>query len=381
MDRTKWEYKKLGEVCTVVSGSTPKTQIENYWNGIHYWITPAELDGSAYVSKSERLITDLAIEKTNLTLMPVGTVLLSSRAPIGKVAITTVPMFCNQGFKNLICSDSVHNKYLYWFLKGKTVYLNTLGRGATFKEISKTIVENIKIPIYPFEEQQRIAAELDCLNEMIALKQEQLKELDKLAQAIFYEMFGDGYVQKSLGEFCEVGTGSTPNRKKERIYYGGNIHWVKTTEVQNNDIFNTEETITEIALEQTNCKIYPIGTILMAMYGQGKTRGQVARLMIEAATNQACAAIVPNEKECERDFLYENLLLSYEKIRGMARGGNQANLNLQLVKSIQVPLPPLPLQQQFAEKISAIEAQKELVRKSMAEAQALLDYTMDKYFG
>ena len=139
MDRSKWEYKKLGEVCTVVSGSTPKTQIEDYWNGNHFWITPAELDGSTYVTKSDRLLTDLAIEKTNLTLMPAGTVLLSSRAPIGKVAITTVPMYCNQGFKNFICSPAVHNKYLYWFLKGKTDYLNSLGRGATFKEISTLV--------------------------------------------------------------------------------------------------------------------------------------------------------------------------------------------------------------------------------------------------
>ena len=139
---------KLGDICEIVSGSTPKTNIEEYWDGDIKWITPAELNDETYIiTDSVRKITELGVKKTGLTPFPKGTVILSSRAPIGKVAIAGCEMYCNQGFKNLICSEKIDNRYLYWFLKGNTEFLQSLGRGATFKEISKTIVANIEINI------------------------------------------------------------------------------------------------------------------------------------------------------------------------------------------------------------------------------------------
>lgn len=212
--RKGWEYKKLGEVCEVVTGTTPKTNIPEYWGKGHYWVTPAELnDTTVYIDKTERQITDEALSKTKLRLLPVGTVLLSSRAPIGKVAIANAEMYCNQGFKNCICSEAIYNKYLFYFLRLKKDYLNSLGRGATFKEISKSIVESIKIPLPPKSTQLAIVSELDKINELIRLKKEQLKDFDNLAQSLFYEMFGDpvenekGWEVKKLGEICEIFAG------------------------------------------------------------------------------------------------------------------------------------------------------------------------------
>ena len=209
--RKGWEYKKLGEVCEVVTGTTPKTNIPEYWGKGHYWVTPAELnDTTVYIDKTERQITDEALSKTKLRLLPVGTVLLSSRAPIGKVAIANAEMYCNQGFKNCICSEAIYNKYLFYFLRLKKDYLNSLGRGATFKEISKSIVESIKIPLPPQSTQLAIVSELDKINELIRLKKEQLKDFDNLAQSLFYEMFGDpvenekGWEVKKLGELLKV---------------------------------------------------------------------------------------------------------------------------------------------------------------------------------
>ena len=148
-----WEIKKLCEVCDVVGGSTPKTSEESYWGGEHYWISPAELDGSKYVYSTSRTITEAGIKSAHLQMLPVGTVLLSSRAPIGKVAITKVPMYCNQGFKNLVCKNEVLNEFVYWFLLHNTEYLNSLGTGATFKEISKKVVEQVSIPVPSIAEQ------------------------------------------------------------------------------------------------------------------------------------------------------------------------------------------------------------------------------------
>ena len=152
-----WDYKKLDEVAEIVGGATPKTQIEEYWVGNNFWVTPAELHKEHYKGATERTISDEAVRKTNITLLPVGTVLLSSRAPIGKVAITTVPMYCNQGFKNLICSERLNNEYAFQVLYSKTEYLNSLGTGATFKEISKKTTEAIKIAVPPIKLQQQFA--------------------------------------------------------------------------------------------------------------------------------------------------------------------------------------------------------------------------------
>ena len=202
---------KLGDICEIVSGSTPKTDIEEYWNGDIKWITPAELDDESYiVSDTSRKITELAVKKTGLSSLPEGTVILSSRAPIGKVAIAGCEMYCNQGFKNLICSEKIYNRYLFWFLKGNTEYLNSLGRGATFKEISKKIVSDIEINVPEMNQQKKAVLNIEQLSKIIGLRKSEIDKLDALIRARFVEMFG-GPVRNSkylpvlpMNEVCEI---------------------------------------------------------------------------------------------------------------------------------------------------------------------------------
>lgn len=183
---------KLGDICEIVSGSTPKTSIAEYWDGDVKWITPAELSDDTYIiMDSVRKITKLAVEKTGLRSIPKGTVILSSRAPIGKVAIAGCELYCNQGFKNLICSDVINNKYLYWFLRGNTIFLNSLGRGATFKEISKSIVSEIEINIPSIMQQKKVVENLEKLNGIISIRKQELQLLDQLVRGRFVELFGD----------------------------------------------------------------------------------------------------------------------------------------------------------------------------------------------
>lgn len=149
----------IKEIGTVVGGATPKTDHDEYWGGSHRWITPAELDAdSGYIYDSVRKLTKAGVESCSLQEMPVGTVFLSSRAPIGKVAIAGNTFYCNQGFKNIICKEDITPRYLYTVLLLNVEYLNSLGRGATFKEISKGIVENIRIPVPAMELQKQFAA-------------------------------------------------------------------------------------------------------------------------------------------------------------------------------------------------------------------------------
>lgn len=183
---------KLGEICEIVTGSTPKSSNPNYWNGEYKWITPAEIsDDDFIVFDTQRKITKLGIEETGLKSFPTGTVLLSSRAPIGKVAISGCEMYCNQGFKNFICSNKINNEYLYYFFKARKNYLNILGRGATFKEISKSIVSDIEIFLPTYDIQRKQVKVLKKIDKLIYTRKEQLIEFEYLVKSRFNEMFGD----------------------------------------------------------------------------------------------------------------------------------------------------------------------------------------------
>ncbi len=363
MNKQNWTYKKLGEVATVVGGSTPKSNIEEYWGGTHYWVTPADLDGNKYQGATPRTITDLAVQKTNLQLLPIGTVLLSSRAPIGKVAITTVPMYCNQGFKNIVCSHLLINEFVYWYLLGKVDYLNSLGRGATFKEISKRATEQIPIPVPPIGEQERIVAELDLLSGIIEKKKEQLKAYDQLAQSIFHNMFSKEQAIKHEWRECCIGDiykfqygkgNRIPEDKGDYLCYGSN------GVVGHHVTYNSE-----------NAPIIGhIGAYAgIVNWGAGK----------HYVTYNGVICILKDVSNNPTYGFY--LLKSQDYLSAAKRGGAQPFVSYDLLEAPTIFLPPLSLQQEFAEKVEAIEQQKALVQQSIEETQTMFDCTMDKYFG
>lgn len=173
-----WQTKKLGDVALIVGGSTPSTREETNWNGNLNWVTPAELNGTLYYGETQRKIT---IEGARgLELLPVGTVLLSSRAPIGKLAITTVPMYCNQGFKNVVCGESINNIYVYYYLLATIENVKALGVGATFKEVSKRAVENYHILVPPIDLQRQFAEKIDNIERQKELITKSIKETEDL---------------------------------------------------------------------------------------------------------------------------------------------------------------------------------------------------------
>ena len=156
-DKQWSEYPCISKITQIVLGSTPNSKEPSYWDGDIRWITPAEMtDQSYYIFDTVRHITDEGRKAANLTALPEGTVLFSTRAPIGKVAIVGKEMCCNQGFKNFICSEKLNNVFLYYTLKLKRDYLCSLGTGTTFKELSKRTVESLKIAVPPIELQNHI---------------------------------------------------------------------------------------------------------------------------------------------------------------------------------------------------------------------------------
>ena len=260
--------------------------------------------------------------------------------------------------------------YVVRFLKSKPGLdqiafrsIGTVRNNLKFKALCQM---TIKLP--SLEEQQSRLSNLRSIQNQIDRANRQLAALDSLVKSRFVEMFGDpaGVTAKqrlvSIGSFTDVQTGATPLRKEPK-YYGGSIPWVKTGEVARNFANGVEESITDIAIRETNCKVFPAGTILVAMYGQGDTRGKAAILPFEAATNQACAAIVPSPSHDE-SFLNAQLQLLYEKMRARSLGGNQKNLSLGIIKSMKVLLPSMEAQNEFADFVAQVDKSRFLHQAS-----------------
>ncbi|WP_173270605.1 restriction endonuclease subunit S [Streptococcus sp. 202] len=350
---------KLGEICEIVTGSTPKSSNPNYWNGEYKWITPAEIsDDDFIVFDTQRKITKLGIEETGLKSFPTGTVLLSSRAPIGKVAISGCEMYCNQGFKNFICSNKINNEYLYYFFKARKNYLNILGRGATFKEISKSIVSDIEIFLPTYDIQRKQVKVLKKIDKLIYTRKEQLIEFEYLVKSRFNEMFGDpvlnemGWDKHALKEFGIWKSGGTPKRNEEE-FFRGNIPWITSGELEHKYIEDSFEKITEKAIECSSAKIIEKGSLLLGMYDTAGLKSSINTKVISC--NQAIAFAKLDDKITNTIYVYYVIQNLRSMLLNQQRGVRQKNFNLSMIKNISIPLPPLALQNEFADFVAQVD--------------------------
>ena len=376
---------KLGDVCTIVSGSTPSTSVAEYWDGDIKWITPAELnEESFYITDSVRHITEQGKNKTGLTYLPIGTVILSSRAPIGKTAIAGCEMCCNQGFKNLICTDKIYNEYLYFFLKGKTEYLNSLGRGATFKELSKSIVENIEIPLPKYTVQKQIAQRMREIEYILSLRKQQLSKLDELVKSRFIEMFGDYDLSRPQASWIpikEIGSvvgGATPKTDRDE-YWGGTYRWITPAELDADSgyIYDSVRKLTKAGVDSCSLQEIPIGTVILS------SRAPIGKVAIAGNTfycNQGFKNII-----CKADitprYLYTVLLLNVDYLNSLGRGATFKEISKGIVENIRIPVPSLELQEQFSAFVEQIDKSKFEIQKSLEKLETLKKALMQKYFG
>jgi len=281
--------------------------------------------------------------------------------------------------------NSLSVVYLYSFLNFYIEILRKESIGGVIKYIKLGNLTEAKIPLPPLATQKHIAAVLDKCTEVIAKHKRMLEKYDTLVKSQFVEMFGaphhnEKYPYLPVKEFTKVISGGTPNRDNSEYWNGGIIPWVKTTELQNNILSAVEEKITQKGLDESSSKLVPAGTVLVAMYGQGKTRGMTAFLNIEACTNQACACILPSDK-INQAFLWQYFILSYNELRNLAKGGNQQNLNGDIIKNFPVLMPPRDLQDKYVSFVQAVDAQKAKAQKSLGKAETLYKALMQEYFG
>ncbi len=214
-------------------------------------------------------------------------------------------------------------------------------------------------------------------------------EIKQRIEQIRHGEVPDGYKKSKLGiipeqwhiqqlqEIASISSGSTPNRSKNE-YWNGDIPWVTTSELSLGYVSKTNEAITAKAMVETRLKIYSPDTLLMAMYGQGKTRGTVAKLNIRATINQACAAIVLSKGD--PDYIFYVLQNAYEKIRKISNSGNQENLNAEIIKTYSIFFPSIDEQQKIAEILSTQDKVIELYEKKIEQLQLLKKVCLQKMF-
>ncbi|MDD2541054.1 MAG: restriction endonuclease subunit S [Desulfuromonadaceae bacterium] len=383
---------KLGSLGNIVSGGTPDTQNPEYWDGGVLWVTPAEISQSTIIiNDTARKISLAGLSSSGARLFPEGTVILSSRAPIGKVAIAGKEMCCNQGFKNIICSDSLFNKYLFYYLRSRTEYLNSLGRGATFKELSKSIVENIEIPLPPIDTQRKIAAILDKAQELIDLRKAQIEKLDDFLRSVFLDMFGDpvtnpkGWEVDRLDNVAEIVSGVAKGRKlvnQQTVF----VPYMRVANVQDGHLVLDE--IKQIEVLPSDVTKYALldGDLLATEGGDPDKLGR-------------CAIWEGQIKECIHQNHIFRIRLQTNKVmpeyvsflmgskhgkKYFLRSSKQttgiASINSTQLKSFPAFLPPLPLQQQFAAIVEKTEQQKTLMQQSLTEMENNFNSLMQRAF-
>ena len=217
----EWDVRMIQDVAEVVSGATPKTKVAEYWDGNIAWITPKDLSNHTerYIYRGDRMITDEGLKNSSAKLLPKGSVLFSSRAPIGYTAIAAQELCTNQGFKSMICNQQIlDNNFMFYMMNYKKNEIENIAGGSTFKEVSGKTVKEFKIPIPPLDEQKAIAKVLSDLAEKIETNNKINKKLEEMAQAIFKQWFvdfefpnEDGKPYKSSGgEMVESELGMIP---------------------------------------------------------------------------------------------------------------------------------------------------------------------------
>ena len=352
----------LAEVCTIVGGGTPRRSNPAYFGGTIPWATPTDVTAldSLSIERTKETITEVALRASSARLVPAGTVLMTSRATIGYTAIATVPMATNQGFANLTCTKRIMPEYLAFWLRDQRERLIQLAGGTTFRELPKSTLKKILIPLPSLDEQGRIVGILNRAAKIERLRARAAERLREFIPALFVRMFGDpvenpmGWEIRALGNVCTIVGGGTP-RRNNSAYFGGPIPWATPTDVtalSGFTIENTRETLTETGLRESSARLVPAGAVLLTSRA---TIGFTAIAAAPMTTNQGFANLTCGER-LRPEYLAFWLRLRREDLIRLAGGTTFKEVSKSTIKKMHAPLPPLDRQRRFAEIVSKVQA-------------------------
>lgn len=378
-----WKLRELGDCLSLLRNGISKEQNRD---GRGLPVTRIETIATGKVDQQRvGFVAGLSDSEIARYRLQPGDILFShinSEPQIGRTAVYEgVPSLLLHGMNLLLLRaapgiDPLFLHFVLSHLREEGAILALAGRAVGQSSVNQGRLRLLQLPVPRLEEQRQIASLLLTVQLAIERQERLIGLAAELKKALMHKVFTEGprgqpVKQTEIGPVPETWTGSrleaiarfssggTPSREVDEYWTGGTIPWVKTTEIAYCTITNTEECVTQAGLDNSSAKVFPAGTLLMAMYGQGVTRGRVGILGIDAATNQACAAIIPrSEEEVSTGFLYYFLEFHYENLRQRGHGANQTNLSLTLLKQFPVYYPRREEQQTIIEALRAVDEKR-----------------------
>jgi type I restriction enzyme S subunit len=379
----------LGKHIKLVGGGTPSKAIEEYWNGSIPWASVKDLK-SGYLSSTQDFISQKGVENSSTKVIPKGTLLIATRMAVGKVAIPSIDVAINQDLKAIYCNSSLNQKFLFYVLKSKADYFDSVATGATVKGIKINHITDLQIPLPPLPQQQRIVNILDAADELRQNNRLLIAKYDELKQSIFLDMFGDPnsnslqWKIKTLGEFFDIKGGKRLPKGANFQESKSNYPYLRVTNFQRNS-FNdkklkyisrdTHLAIKNYIISSNDVYISIAGTIGVAGYIPANLDG--ANL-----TENAAKIVCKNGVKCSREYLsfYLNTDFVQKIISSKTMAVGVPKLALFRIQEIPFIDVPYSLQNQFKERLVLIEEQKALTQKSLEKSEELFNSLLQKAF-
>ena len=394
-----WVWTRVGNLTQVVGGGTPKTSVKEYYeNGDIPWICPADLSGykGKYIRRGAKNITQLGLEKSSAILMPAKTVLLSSRAPIGYVAIADNKIATNQGFKSFLPTLFFLPDYLYWYLKGSTELLKEYASGTTFLELSKSKAEKILFPLPPLLEQQRIVDKIQSLFAWLDEARDKLQQVlegtEARRAAILHEAFSGGWGKKDSAEcrgkseegeeipLRQCGSwhgGGTPSKSHPEYWENGNIMWITSKDMKFDVINESQISVNKMGIDNSSA-VYSDKPAVLFVMRSGILRHTLPISMVQKpyTVNQDLKALTPKKGILPEYIMWackarEKSILNH----CMKSGTTVESINFQSLMDFKIPIFPENIQIWIIEKInkelSAEQKSKKIVQSALAQIDLL----------
>ncbi len=394
-----WDITRLRLLSNRYSGGTPSKDNQAYWQeGTIPWLNSGSVNQGT-ITEPSTYITELGLKESSAKWIPEGAIIIALAGQgktKGTAAYTTFKTTCNQSM-GVVVFEKDHPRFMYWWLVSQYKNIRGMASSDARDGLNLEMLGTIPCPLPSMSEQQKIAAFLDYktkqIDQLIEKKKsliEKLKEkriavitqavtkgLDKNAKLkpSGVEWLGDipeGWSCASLRLLSKRYTGGTPDKSKDKYWSDGTIPWLNSGTVNQGDIDTPSSHITETAYKNSSAKWVPSGAIVIALAGQGKTKGKAAYMRIDATCNQSMAAIVFNPQYQSR-FMYWWLISQYKNIRGMASDDGRDGLNLEMIGSIVCPIPTIEEQLLISSFIDKFEIQRKKTSIKLEEAICILE--------
>ena len=376
------EYQRLDELCHINMGQSPdSTSYNQVGEGIPFFQGNADF-GTIHPVTRVWCNAPTKIVET-------GTLLISVRAPIGALNFATEQSCIGRGLAGITPKNDINLKYIYYCLKSKTNELNAKGTGSTFKAIAKKALGETSVKVVPSADQAKIVEILDKTCSVIEARKQQLAELDNLIKARFVEMFGDP-VQNPLGwptrpllemGYCKNGmnfhTGDS----------GVELHCLGVGDFKDNSVINGTDYLPTVSLNEAPPEESMLQDGDIVFVRSNGNKALVGRCLVIYPRNTPttysgfCIRYRLTSSEVNTIYLLRVLKTDSMRKRMAGRGANIQNLNQQILATLDIPLPPMELQEQFAAFVEQVDKSKVVVQKALDEAQTLFDSLMQEYFG